>query len=103
MMEIITANELVSGATVYLDASNQWQTDIDVARLFGSDDGAARDAIVEAAQSKGAMVSVEIEKVQVVDGKVIAQRLRERIRANGPTAPYGTERQHLTGDSNVSL
>lgn len=103
MSEIITANELVSGATVYLDRANIWQTSIDLARVFDAEDGEARDAIIAAAKTKGHVVSVEIEAVKLVDGRVIADRLRERIRAEGPTAPYGPERQDLSGDSNVSL
>lgn len=104
-MEILTANELVSGAVVYLDADGNWQQDIDKARLFGDGEAEAesRDAVIAAANATGRLVGIEVEKVEIVDGKVVAQRLRERIRATGPTAPYGPERQELGEDGHVSL
>ena len=94
-MEIVTANELLSGAVVYLTADGNWVMDIDAARVFGPDDTADRDAMIAKARAQGHLVGVETEKVRVEDSRVIADRLRERIRAEGPTAPYGPERQDL--------
>lgn len=102
-MEILTANELVSGAVVYLDDAGIWQMDINKARCFGDDDVDAKAAAVEAGAATGRLVSLEAEKVTSVDGKIIAVRLRERIRAEGPTAPYGPERQELGEDGHVSV
>lgn len=102
-MDIITANELVSGATVYVNSDGRWIMDIDKARVFKNGEAEARDAVVVAANATGRLISVEIEKVAVLDGKVVANRLRERIRADGPTAPYGPERQELGEDGHVSL
>ena len=34
-MDILTGNELRSGATVYLDKSGRWSEDLQAARLFG--------------------------------------------------------------------
>ena len=102
-MEILTANELISGAVVYPDDNGNWQQDIDKARRFGDADQSARDDLIEQAKATGRIVGIEIEKVELVDGKIIAQRLRERIRAEGPTAPYGPERQELGEDGHVSL
>ena len=42
-MEILTGNELASGATVYLDASGRWVEDLQAARLFAEGEAAARD------------------------------------------------------------
>lgn len=102
-MEILTANELVSGAVVYLDDADVWQMDINKARCFGDDDADAKSEALESAAATGRLVSLEAEKVTSVDGKIIAVRLRERIRAEGPTAPYGPERQELGEDGHVSL
>ena len=101
-MEIITANELLSGAVVYLGSDGAWQVALERARLFGPDEAEARDAAIAAAKQTGRLVGIEIEKVAVEAGRVVPNRLRERIRANGPTAPYGPERQDL-GASDVSL
>lgn len=102
-MEIITANELLSGSSVWVDANGNWQMDLSSARLFGADESVERDAIIAKANASGRLVGVLTEHVAVVDGKVVADRLRERIRAEGPTAPYGPERQTLGEDGHVSL
>lgn len=102
-MEILTANELVSGAVVYLDEQNNWVMDIEKARRFGADETEARDAIMAVAAATDRLVSLDTEIVELVNGKVRPQRLRERIRATGPTAPYGPERQELGEDGHVSL
>lgn len=102
-MEIITANELVSGAVVYLDGNGQWVSGIDRARLFGPDERDVRDRILAAAKANGRLVSVDVEKVSVDDGRPVGERLRSRIRADGATAPYGPLRQKLGEGDNVSL
>lgn len=102
-MDVLTGNELVSGAVVYLDDNGEWQSDINRARLFEAEQTETREALVEAARATGRLLNLEFEKVEVVDGKVVAKRLRERIRAEGPTAPYGPERQELGEDGHVSL
>lgn len=102
MAEIITANELVSGATIYLTADGSWVEDIDQARLFSDGETEERDAVVIKAKANNRLVSVDTEKAERDGGKVIADRLRERIRAEGPTAPRH-DRQALGDDDHVSL
>lgn len=101
-MNIITANELVSGATVYLYPDGRWETDINQARLFDGDATELRDETVAKAKTNNRLVSVETEKVVVEEGKVIAHRLRERIRADGPTTPRFKPQDLQEGD-HVSL
>ena len=48
------------------------------------------------------IISLETEKVSMVDGLLVPERLRERIRATGPTAPV-LDRQHLYEDGHVSI
>lgn len=102
-MEIITANELLSGGAVYVDVHGSWQADINAARLFGKEETTARDNVIAQAKAFGRLISVEIETVKVVGNKIVADRLRERIRAGGPTAPYGPKRQILGDDGHVSI
>ncbi|WP_051332386.1 DUF2849 domain-containing protein [Cucumibacter marinus] len=107
-MDIITANELLSGATVYLTVDGKWLEEVSKAQTFGPEDKAARDAAVEAANASGRYLSVEIEKAEIIDGRVVPTRLREKIRAEGPTSPRHTpqtlDTPHAKGeDSNVSL
>ena len=46
--------------------------------------------------------SLEIETVTLRDGVIYPDRIRERIRAEGPTAPR-FDRQHLDKDGHVSI
>lgn len=101
-MDIITANELMSGATVYYYADGNWDVEIDRARVFSETETEQRDAILAQGKATGRLVSLETEQVSVVDGKVVAQRLRERIRAEGPTAPRMGPQELEEGD-HVSL
>ncbi len=101
-MEILTGNELISGATVYLDPAGKWVEDLQSARVFAREEAEARDAAIAATRQTMRINSIEIEKVAVVDGRIVPERLRERIRAAGPTAP-AQDRQHLGEDGHVSI
>ena len=107
-MEILTGNELVSGAAVYLDRAGNWVEDLQAARLFGKDEAEARDAALAASKATARIVSLEIEDVTEEGGRIVPKRLRERIRAAGPTAPLtlngqAYDRQHLGEDGHVSI
>lgn len=107
-MEILTGNELTSGATVYLDVKGDWVEDLQAARLFSKEEANERDAAVVATKGTGRIISLEIEEVEQVGGRIVPKRLRERIRAAGPTAPLTLngetyDRQHLDEDGHVSI
>jgi hypothetical protein len=107
-MEILTGNELISGATVYLDANGVWVEDLQSARVFAKEQMAERDAALAATKATGRVISLEIEEVLQDGGTIVPKRLRERIRAAGPTAPLtlhgqAYERQHLGDDGHVSI
>lgn len=107
-MEILTGNELTSGATVYLDGRGNWVEDLQAARLFSKDEQAERDGALAATKATGRVISLEIEEVEQVEGTIVPKRLRERIRAAGPTAPLSLngqayDRQHLGEDGHVSI
>jgi hypothetical protein len=101
-MEILTGNELMSGATVYLDRDGNWVEDLQQARVFLKEEAEARDAAVAATKKTMRINSLEIETVTLRDGVIHPDRIRERIRAEGPTAPR-MERQHLDKDGHVSI
>ncbi|WP_370675496.1 DUF2849 domain-containing protein [Pleomorphomonas sp. PLEO] len=86
MPDILTANRLSDGDVVYRTAPGDWVADVDAAELI---DGAARLAVAEAAAQadvKAAKVlDVATIAVEVTDGHIVPKRLRERIRAFGPT------------------
>ncbi len=69
--------------------------DIDKARLFAPEEAEERDALIGKAKGHGASGRCRNGKGEAGRRAVVADRLRERIRAEGPTAPYGPERQYL--------
>ena len=101
-MEILTGNEVMSGATVYLDRDGNWQEALQQARVFLKEEAEARDAAIAATKKTMRINSLEIETVTLRDGVIYPDRIRERIRAEGPTAPR-FDRQHLDKDGHVSI
>ena len=101
-MKILTGNELLSGAAVYLDAEGRWVEGLQAARVFGADEGEALEAAVGATKATGRIISIEHEDVEMRDGAIYPLRVRERIRAEGPSAPR-VGRQHLAEDEHVSI
>jgi hypothetical protein len=101
-MEILTGNEVMSGATVYLDRDGHWQEELQKARVFLKEEAEARDAAIAATKKTMRINSLEIETVTLRDGTITPDRIREVIRAEGPTAPR-MERQHLDKDGHVSI
>jgi hypothetical protein len=101
-MDILTGNELMSGATVYLAKSGEWVEELQQARVFLQEEAEARDAAIAATKKTMRINSLEIETVTLKDGVIYPDRVRERIRADGPTAPR-FDRQHLDKDGHVSI
>lgn len=95
----ITANRLSDGLVVFLDDAGAWSVAIADARLLS--DGPDLDAANAYAKSQhDARIVVEPYPidVEIVDGRPVPVRLRERIRAEGPTVVYGdAERAKLAG------
>jgi Protein of unknown function (DUF2849) len=101
-MEILTGNELASGATVYLDGYGHWVEELQAARVFAPEEVAARDDAIARTKATMRILSLEVETVAIKDGHIVPDRLRERIRATGSTAPV-FERQHLGEADYVSI
>ena len=76
-------------------------------RVFSIEETPERDRVIAQAGASGVLISVESETVRVKGGKVVAHRLRERIRAQGPTAPRHRPQKpdihHAVGFAHVSL
>ena len=101
-MEILTGNEVMSGATVYLTKTGEWVEELQQARVFLKEEAEARDAAIAATKKTMRINSLEVETVTLKDGLIVPDRIRERIRAEGPTAPR-FDRQHLDEDGHVSI
>ena len=101
-MEILTGNELMSGATVYLDRQGKWVEELQEARVFVAEELEAKEHAIAATKKTGRINSLEVETVTLRDGVIHPDRIRERIRAEGPTTPR-FDRQHLDEDGHVSI
>jgi len=101
-VEILTGNEVMSGATVYLTKTGEWVEELQQARVFLKEEAEARDAAIVATKKTMRINSLEVETVTLKDGVIVPDRIRERIRAEGPTAPR-FDRQHLDKDGHVSI
>jgi hypothetical protein len=86
----ITGNRLDDGRVVFLDEDGGWAHDFAAALLVS--DGPELDQATAYAQSQhDARIVIEpyAIDVAVVDGRPTPARIRERIRAEGPTVIYG--------------
>jgi len=92
----------MSGATVYLTKTGEWVEELQQARVFLKEEAEARDAAIVATKKTMRINSLEVETVTLKDGVIVPDRIRERIRAEGPTAPR-FDRQHLDKDGHVSI
>ena len=91
-MKIITANRLSDGAVVYLSAEG-WLTEIARAAVLSAQDAieaglaAAARAVSEREVIDTAAIDVSLDEAD----SPVPLRLRERIRAFGPTVAFGEE------------
>ncbi len=85
-MKILTANRLTDGEAVWFTASHGWAETITNAEVARDKEGEARlEAIGNAAYLNNEVVDVNLIDVDLVCGEIVPLRLRERIRAAGPT------------------
>jgi len=86
MAQVITANRLVDGEAVFRMASGEWHRDIQRAEVIALKPLSAEAEA--AALADGRVLDVAVIDVVSEEGKVVPVRLRERIRAFGPTIDY---------------
>ncbi|MFN3549722.1 MAG: DUF2849 domain-containing protein [Mesorhizobium sp.] len=85
-MKVLTANRLIDGEVVWFGSGESWIETIHGARIV-RDKAAeeALEAIGKAAFAANLVVDAELIDVELVAGRIVPTRLRERIRAAGPT------------------
>ncbi len=84
-MRVLTANRLIDGEAVWY-AADGWRETIEGAEIVTDRDGEARiEAIGAAAYAANQVLDVAVIDVALVGGLIVPTRLRERIRAAGPT------------------
>ncbi|PVB59455.1 DUF2849 domain-containing protein [Labrenzia sp. 011] len=85
-MKVITANRLLSGEVVWLGDGGRWVERVTLARIFEGKEAVA-EGLAQGMASKDRQEVVDVYELDVtVEGGVIVPvRLREKIRAAGPT------------------
>jgi len=85
-MKILAANRLIDGIAVWLGPNGNWVEDIrDADVVRDATDEEQLLAIARDAFGNNLIVDPELIDVDLIDGEVIPRRLRERIRAAGPS------------------
>ncbi|MBO6755100.1 MAG: DUF2849 domain-containing protein [Roseibium sp.] len=85
-MKVITANRLLDGEVVWLGDGGTWVERVARAAVFdGKDAVAAALQVADQAVADQKIVGPYEMDVTEEDGRLVPVRLRERIRATGPT------------------
>ena len=85
-MKVLTANRLIDGEAVWYAPDHRWSETIGGAEIARDKAHEEKlEAIGKAGFAANQVVDVEIIDVDLVDGAIVPLRLRERIRAAGPT------------------
>lgn len=86
MKKVLTANRLTDGIAVWLGANGQWIETLDTALIARHQEAAdALEDAGKAAFNTNLVVDVDLIDVEEIDGEIYPIRLRERIRAAGPS------------------
>ncbi|HWE44671.1 MAG TPA: DUF2849 domain-containing protein [Caulobacteraceae bacterium] len=85
-MKVLTANRLTDGAVVWLGDHDVWTLDFDSAALL--DAATAEGALAVAEDDAGLLVAPYLVEVDAQASVEKRERLRETIRAGGPTAGH---------------
>lgn len=86
MPQIVTANRLIDGDVVFRAPGGDWVRDVNGAEVLADKAAAAvAEAAALADLAAAKVVDVAVIDVTVQDGAIVPVRLRERIRAFGPT------------------
>lgn len=83
----VTAWDTASGQVVWLRSDQSWTKDASEIGVFTGD--AAEAALEHAKTQEGAITDPYFMEVTAEGDVAGRETLRERIRANGPTVPYG--------------
>ncbi|SNZ07830.1 DUF2849 domain-containing protein [Cohaesibacter gelatinilyticus] len=83
-MFVVTGNRLLDGIVVFLAPAVRWDEDLQQARCYEVESDA--EAALEEIRNQGVIDLAVISVSRASDDEpLIADRLRERIRADGPT------------------
>jgi len=85
-MKMLTANRLIDGEAVWLASDHSWAETIEAGEIGRDETTVERlERAGKAALLKNEVVDVNLIDVAIVEGAIRPLRLREQIRAAGPT------------------
>lgn len=85
-MKLLAAHRLTDGEAVWFSADARWVDDIGQAEIARDPEGVERlQQAGREAVARNEVVDAELIDVEIIDGAVRPLRLRERIRAAGPS------------------
>ncbi len=88
-MKVLTANRLSDGEAIWFAGERGWSRRIEDAQAANDADGEARLAAIGAdASARNEVIDVNLIDVTLAEGRLAAVKLREKIRAAGPTINY---------------
>lgn len=87
--KVLTANRLSDGTSVWYDAGGNWSESLQDAVVARDKDAVeALEVIGKQAYADNKVVDVNVVDVEQVGGVLKPLRMRERIRAEGPSVDY---------------
>ena len=93
--KVLTANRLSDGIAVWLDAAGRWTENLQDALVARHAEAVSSlEAIGKRDFAENKVVDVNVIDVEETEGKLWPTRLRERIRAQGPTMDYAVGYSH---------
>jgi hypothetical protein len=88
-LQILTANRLSDGISVWYDVDGRWNESIARSEIARTPEDAERlGAIGKKAFADNLVLDVNLIDIEENNGFIRPLRLRERIRAEGPTIDY---------------
>ncbi|MCT4656034.1 MAG: DUF2849 domain-containing protein [Cohaesibacter sp.] len=82
-MFVVTGNRLLDGIVVFMAPAMRWDEDFQQSRLYEIESDAQN--ALEAVRNQGVIDLAVIPVSKSEDDRLVANHLRERIRAEGPT------------------
>ena len=87
--QVLTANRLTDGIAVWYDRDGKWNEWIGRSVVANTKEEAENlEAIGKKAYANNEVLDVNLVEVEEIEGQIRPLRLRERIRAEGPTIEY---------------
>ncbi|WEX78793.1 DUF2849 domain-containing protein [Sinorhizobium numidicum] len=101
--KVLTANRLSDGISVWLDASGNWGESLQDAFVARHAEAVASlEATGKRSFEDNKVVDVNVVDVEEVDGILRPLRMRERIRAEGPSIVYAPGYHGLSAPKNAA-